>query len=76
MIQNFKGQKVDLRQTCHDFALSQVQIQKEQLQKIGLFTDFEKYYITLDKSYEAEQIRVFGEMVKKGLIYQGFRPIY
>ncbi|CAI2179822.1 4946_t:CDS:2, partial [Funneliformis geosporum] len=58
------------------FLLEQVQIQKEQLKKLGLFTDFEKYYITLDKEYEAEQIRVFGEMVKKGLIYQGFRPIY
>jgi len=38
--------------------------------------DYEEYYITLDKKYEAEQIRTFGEMVKKGLIYQGFRPIH
>jgi isoleucyl-tRNA synthetase len=76
MIQKLKGQEVNLRQNCHDFALSQVQIQKEQLKKIGLFTDFENYYITLDNKYEAEQIRVFGEMVKKNLVYQGFRPIY
>jgi len=76
MIQAHQGQKINLRQVCHDFALEQVQIQKEQLKKLGLFTDYEKYYITLDKEYEAEQIRVFGEMVKKGLIYQGFRPIY
>jgi isoleucyl-tRNA synthetase len=76
MIQNHQGQKVNLRQICHDFALEQVQIQKEQLKKLGLFTDYEKYYITLDKNYEAEQLRIFGEMVKKGLVYQGFRPIY
>ncbi|CAJ0761989.1 21774_t:CDS:10, partial [Entrophospora sp. SA101] len=76
MIQAQPDQKINLRQICHDFALTQVQIQKEQLKKIGLFTDFEKYYITLDKEYEAEQIRVFGEMVKKGLIYRGFRPIH
>lgn len=76
MVQNFKGQEINLRQACHDFALSQVQIQKEQLKKLGIFTDFEKYYITLDKNYEAEQIRIFGKMVRKGLIYQGFRPIY
>ena len=76
MIQAHPDQKINLRQICHDFALTQVQIQKEQLKKIGLFTDFEKYYITLDKEYEAEQIRVFGEMVKKGLIYRGFRPIH
>src|SRR3954463_15330213 len=76
MIQTHQGQNLNLRQVCHDFALEQVQIQKEQLKKLGLFTNYEKYYITLDKEYEAEQIRVFGEMVKKGLIYQGFRPIY
>ena len=76
MIQVHQGQKINLRQACHDFALEQVQIQKEQLKKLGLFTDYEKYYITLDKKYEAEQIRIFGEMVKKGLVYQGFRPIH
>src|SRR3954453_9406402 len=76
MIQIYQGQKINLRQKCHSFALEQVQIQKEQLKKLGLFADYEKYYITLDKKYEAEQIRIFGEMVKKGLIYQGFRPIH
>ena len=76
MIQAHQGQKNNLRQVCHDFALEQVQIQQEQLKKLGLFIDYEKYYITLDKNYEAEQIRVFGEMVKKDLIYQGFRPIH
>src|SRR3954451_17414386 len=76
MIQAHQGKKVNLREVCHNFALEQVQLQKEQLKKLGLFTNYEKHYITLDKKYEAEQIRVFGEMVKKGLIYQGFRPIY
>src|SRR3954453_23224289 len=76
MIQAHQGQKINLRQVCHNFALEQVQIQKEQLRRLGLFTDYEKYYTTLDKNYEAEQIRIFGEMVKKGLIYQGFRPIH
>ncbi|CAH1763247.1 5909_t:CDS:2 [Entrophospora sp. SA101] len=76
MIQAYQGQKINLRQVCHDFALEQVQIQKEQLKKLGLFTDYNKHYITLNKEYEAEQIRVFGEMVKKNLVYQGFKPIY
>jgi len=76
ILQTYKNQKVDLRPTCHKFAFEQVQIQKEQLKKLGLFTDYDKYYLTLDKKYEAEQLRIFGEMVKKGLIYQGFRPIH
>src|SRR5437762_1979598 len=76
MIQIHQSKNVSLRSLCHNFALEQVQLQKEQLKKLGLFTDYQKYYITLDKEYEAEQIRIFGEMVKKGLIYQRFRPIY
>ncbi|CAG8662659.1 879_t:CDS:1, partial [Funneliformis caledonium] len=76
MLQKYPNGNVNLRQACHNFALEQVQLQKEQLKELGLFTNYEKYYLTLDKNYEAEQIRVFGEMVKKGLIYQGFRPIY
>jgi isoleucyl-tRNA synthetase len=76
ILQTYKGQKINLRPACHQFALEQAQIQREQLKKLGLFTNYDKYYITLDKNYEAEQIRVFGEMVKKGLIYQGFRPIH
>ena len=75
MLQVYPDKKNDLRPLCHQFALEQAQNQREQLKKLGLFTDYDKYYITLDKNYEAEQIRVFGEMVKKGLIYQGFRPI-
>jgi len=76
MLQVHKDKKTDLRPFCHQFALEQAQIQREQLKKLGLFTDFEKYYITLDKKYEAEQLRVFGEFVKKGLIYRGYRPIH
>ena len=56
--------------------MEQAEIQKEQLKKLGLFTDYDKYYLTLNKNYEAEQLRIFGDLVKKGLIYQGFRPIH
>jgi len=76
MLQIYKDKKIDLRPLCHQFALEQSQIQREQLKKLGLFSDYNQYYITLDKNYEAEQIRVFGQLVKKGLVYQGFRPIH
>jgi len=76
MLQIYQDKKVDLRPLCHQFALEQAQNQREQLKKLGLFTDYDKYYITLDKKYEAEQLQVFGEMVKKNLIYRGFRPIH
>jgi isoleucyl-tRNA synthetase len=75
MLQIYQNKKIDLRPACHQFALEQSQIQREQLKKLGLFTDYEKYYITSNKEYEAKQLRIFGEMAKKNLIYQGYRPI-
>jgi isoleucyl-tRNA synthetase len=33
-------------------------------------------YKTMDKGYELEQIRVFREMLKSGLVYRGLRPVY
>ena len=30
----------------------------------------------MDKAFEAEEVKVFGEMYKKGYIYKGFKPVY
>ncbi|CAG8470673.1 17640_t:CDS:2 [Gigaspora margarita] len=62
VLQIYPQQKTDLRQTCYQFACEQAQLQKEQLKKLGLFTDYGKSYITLNKEYEAEQIRIFGDL--------------
>ena len=54
-----------------EYALSFVNKQKEQFKRLGVRGDWDNPYITLEPEYEAEQIRVFGEMVKKGHIYRG-----
>jgi len=76
VLQTTQSKEQNLRLACRQFALEQSKIQREQLKKLGLFTDYEKFYLTLDKEYEAEQIRIFGDLVRKDLIYQGFRPIH
>ncbi|MBU1145441.1 MAG: isoleucine--tRNA ligase [Firmicutes bacterium] len=64
------------RELCKDFALEQVEIQKQQFKRLGILGEWDNPYITLDKSYEAAQIRLFGEMVEKGLVYKGLKPVY
>jgi isoleucyl-tRNA synthetase len=59
-----------LRKKCNEYASQQVEIQKKQLEQLGLFTDYDKFYLTKNKEYVAEQIRIFGEMVRKNLVYQ------
>jgi isoleucyl-tRNA synthetase len=66
----------EFREYCKEYALSWVAKQKVQFQRLAIRGDWENPYITLQPHYEAQQIRVFGEMVKKGYIYKGLRPVY
>ena len=54
----------------------QVERQREQFKRLGVRGDWENPYITLKPEYEAQQIKVFGEMAKKGYIYKGLKPVY
>ena len=67
---------VEFRRKCRDYALKYVEIQKEQFKRLGVRGDWENPYITLDPKFEAVQIKVFGEMAKKGFIYKGLKPVY
>ncbi|MTT32031.1 isoleucine--tRNA ligase [Terrilactibacillus sp. BCM23-1] len=66
----------EFREKCMEYALKQVEHQKTQFMKLGVRGDWEHPYVTLDKNYEAEQIKVFGEMAKKGYIYKDKKTIY
>ena len=44
--------------------------------RLGMMADWKHPYITLQPEFEAEEIRVFGEMFKKGYIYKGKKPVY
>ncbi|MGD7043611.1 isoleucine--tRNA ligase [Jeotgalibacillus proteolyticus] len=64
------------REKCAEYAYSQVNSQREQFKRIGVRGDWDHPYITLEPKYEAQQIKVFGEMAKKGYIYKGKKPVY
>ena len=65
-----------LREICREFAMGYVESQKEQFIRLGVTGDFKDPYITLKTEFEAEQIRVFGKMAEKGMIYRGLKPVY
>ncbi|MGT2802853.1 isoleucine--tRNA ligase [Streptococcus henryi] len=61
---------------CRDYALSQVDKQRDDFKRLGVSADWENPYVTLFPEYEAAQIRVFGAMADKGYIYRGAKPVY
>ncbi|NLC78648.1 MAG: isoleucine--tRNA ligase [Ruminococcaceae bacterium] len=68
--------KLEIRKCCQEFALSFVDIMTEQFKRLGVLGDWENPYITLRPEFEAIQIKIFGEMAKKGYIYKGLKSVY
>ncbi len=66
----------EFRDLCHDYALKQVEKQKEQFKRLGVLGDWDNPYITLQKEYESRQIEVFAKMVEDNYIFKGLKPVY
>ncbi|HER4804747.1 TPA: isoleucine--tRNA ligase [Streptococcus pyogenes NGAS130] len=77
--QGIKRKEMDLAEyleMCRQYALSQVDKQRNDFKRLGVSADWENPYVTLDPQFEADQIRVFGAMAEKGYIYRGVKPVY
>ncbi|NEO05298.1 isoleucine--tRNA ligase [Moorena sp. SIO3I8] len=67
---------IKLRRKAKKFALKTVEQQSKGFQRYGVWGDWENPYLTLNPQYEAAQIGVFGQMVLKGYIYRGLKPVH
>ncbi len=69
-------ERVKFRRKAAQYALKFVKVQKEEFKRLGIFADWENPYLTINPNYEAKTIKVFKELVKKGYIYRGVKPVY
>ena len=81
VVKNIKGGRnaltpVELRAKCREFAHKNLKGQESEFKRLGVLGDWEHPYLTINPEFEAEQIRVFGEMYKKGYIEKGMKPVY
>lgn len=67
---------LELREICRDTAMNYVNLQRESFKRLGIIAEWDKPYITLQKEFEEEQIKVFATMASKGYIYKGLKPVY
>ena len=58
------------------FAHKNLKGQEKEFKRLGVFGNWENPYLTINPEFEAEQVRVFGEMYKKGYIEKGLKPVY
>ncbi len=66
---------VDFRKKARHFALKYVDLQKEDFKRLGVFSDWEKPYLTLSSDYEYWVLHLLKELVSSGYVYRGRRPV-
>jgi len=73
------GQKLDadaFRKACREFAASQVDIQRAEFQRLGVMGDWNNPYLTMASRFEAEQLRAFAAIIRRGHLVRGFKPVH
>ena len=66
----------EFRSACEEFAENFIQRQMTGFRRLGILGDWDHPYRTMDRHFEAEEVKVFGEMFRKGYIYKGLKPVY
>src|ERR1039457_515628 len=65
-----------IRKACDAYAHKYIGIQRAQFKRLGVFGDWDNPYLTLAKEYEADELRLFADIVEQGFVYRGKKPVY
>ncbi|HXA45775.1 MAG TPA: isoleucine--tRNA ligase [Candidatus Angelobacter sp.] len=65
-----------IRKACEDYARKYIDLQRGQFKRLGVFGDWDNPYLTLNKEYEADELRLFADIVERGFVYRGKKPVY
>ena len=68
--------RATIREACEAYARKYIDIQREQFKRLGVLGDWDNPYLTLNKEYEADELRLFADIVEKGFVYRGKKPVY
>lgn len=66
----------EIRNLAREWAQKHVESQKKEFRRWGILADWENAYKTMDKEYEALQIKVFRNLVERGFVYRALKPVY
>ena len=64
------------RQACREYAMEQVNGQREDFKRLGVLGDWDRPYLTMMPKYEAEQLRALAQILRNGHVYKGLKPVH
>jgi isoleucyl-tRNA synthetase len=65
-----------IRSECKKTANHFIDVQRTQFKRLGVLGDWQNPYLTLNKEYEADELRLFADIVEKGFVYRAKKPVY
>src|SRR5277367_3349337 len=68
--------KPELRRLCRIEAEKWIDLQRKDFMRLGCIGDWFHPYITMDPSYDAAEIGVLRNLVERGYVYRGLRPVH
>lgn len=66
----------EFRAKCREYALTQVDGQREDFKRLGVLGDWDNPYLTMNFQQEANIIRALGSIISRGHLQQGFKPVH
>lgn len=66
----------EVRARCREYAMRFVGSQRDQFRRLGVSGDWFKPYLTMQTSYEEKVIAALQEMMRRGYIYRGLKPVH
>jgi isoleucyl-tRNA synthetase len=64
------------RELCRAYAAEQIERQKADFIRLGVLGDWDNPYRTMDFQFEADTLRVLGQIQQAGYLYQGAKPVH
>jgi isoleucyl-tRNA synthetase len=77
-IEKTHGKNIPVEQTqrlARAYATEQIARQKEDFKRLGVLGDWDDPYLTMAYRNEADEIRALGQLLKKGYVYRGLKPV-
>ncbi|BGI50937.1 MAG: isoleucine--tRNA ligase [Arsenophonus endosymbiont of Ceratovacuna japonica] len=71
-----KVSTVIFREECRKYATEQITKQKNDFIRMGILSDWDRPYLTMDFNTEANIIYALHEVIKNGYLIQGAKPVY
>jgi isoleucyl-tRNA synthetase len=68
--------KAEIRRLCKEYAEKYISIQREEFRRLGVFGDWENPYLTMNRAYEAVEVRELGKFFAAGSVYRQKKPVY